>query len=123
MTALGQFDAALLLIDREVAILLLDLEGKLGNQSVNGFVKLRAVFYRTRDNEGRARLVDQDRVDLVDNRKRQFSLTLVCHAKGHVVAQIVKAKFIVSAVHHIAAIGCFLVFCILPGAHHTYSQA
>ena len=122
VAALGQFDAALFLIDGEVAFLLFDLGGELGNQSIDGLVELGAVLDRTRDDEGRARLVDQDGVDLIDNRKRQLSLALVGHAEGHVVAQIVKAKLIVRAVHHVAAIGRFLFLGILPGSHHAHGQ-
>ena len=122
VTALRQFNAALLLIDREVTLLLFDLKRELGNQSINGLVELRAVVYRTRDNERRTRLVDQNRIDLVNNRERQFALALVGHAEGHIVAQIVKTKLIVGAVHHVAAIGRSLFFGTLPGPHYAHGQ-
>ena len=56
---------------------------------------------RTGDDQRRARLVDEDRVDLVDDRVEVTALDEVLLAPGHVVAQIVEAEFVVRAVRDV----------------------
>ena len=51
-----------------------------------------------RDDERRAGLVDEDRVDLVDDREEVPALHEVLLAPGHVVAQVVEAELVVRAV-------------------------
>ena len=53
---------------------------------------------RAADDERRARLVDQDRVDLVDDRVVQRALRVLERAELHVVAQVVEAELVVLAV-------------------------
>ena len=55
---------------------------------------------------GGARLVDQDRVDLVDD--REMMAGAATHLRDfvlHVVAQVVEAEFVVGAVGDVAGIG------------------
>ena len=84
-------------------------------------VHLGRALGRTGDDQGRARFVDQDVVDLVDDCKgvtRDVAafgvdatavLNLFLEAAGHVVAQIVKAELRVGAVGHVAGVGVALV--------------
>jgi len=68
-------------------------------------VELGLVFGRPRNDERRARLVDQDRVDLVDDR---VGVAALGHRRDrilHVVAQIVEAEFVVRAVGHVTGVG------------------
>ena len=53
---------------------------------------------RTRDDERRTRLIDQDRVDFIDNRESIFTLHPLLERVHHVVAQIVEAVLVVGAV-------------------------
>ena len=46
----------------------------LGNDRVDGFVKFGPVLRGARDDQRRPRLVDQDRVDLVHDRKVMIAL-------------------------------------------------
>src|SRR5208337_2167076 len=57
----GQVDGALLLVE------LIALAGELRDDRVDGGVKAGAVLGRTRDDERGAGLVDQNRVDLIDD--------------------------------------------------------
>src|SRR3546814_14389809 len=72
-------------------------------------VQLRGVLGRTGDDQRRARLVDQDRVDFVDDRVMQAALVALFLAQRHVVAQVVEAEFVVGAVGDVGRIGRMLV--------------
>jgi hypothetical protein len=58
---------------------------------------------RAGDDERRARLVDQDRVDFVDDREAVAALNHLAQRVFHVVAQIVEAELVVRAVGDVAA--------------------
>ena len=62
------------------------------------------VLGRSRDDERRARLVDQDGVDLVDDRVVQLALHVVLEPQLHVVAQVVEAELVVRAVGDVGAV-------------------
>ena len=94
----GQGDGALLL----VLLVVLRLEHR--DQGVDLHVQRRAVVGGTRDDQRGARLVDQDRVDLVDDRVVEFPLDHVLQPELHVVAQIVEAELVVGTVGHVAGI-------------------
>ena len=68
-------------------------------------VRLGSVFWLSRDDQWRTRLVYQDRVDLVDNREGVAALHGVLELDGEVVAQVVEAELRVGAVRHVAGIG------------------
>ena len=75
-------------------------------------VELGGVGRAARDDERRARLVDEDRVDLVDDRevvRRQRlvalpALHLLFDARDHVVAEVVEAELVVGAVRDVAVV-------------------
>ena len=58
-----------------------------------------------RDDERRARLVDEDRVDLVHDAEVVPALDAVVQAHGHVVAQVVEAELGVGAVGDVGGVG------------------
>src|SRR5438034_11152816 len=66
-------------------------------------VRLRADG--TRDDERGTGLVDQDRVDLVDDRVRMPTLHPVVRRDHHVVAQVIEAELVVRAVGDVAQVG------------------
>ena len=68
-------------------------------------VELGGVLGRAGDDERRARLVDQDRVDLVDDGVGKRPLDHVVEPELHVVAQVVEAELVVGPVGHIGGIG------------------
>ena len=95
---LGQGDDAGLLVEVVVALL------ELGDEGIDLVVELRAVVERPGDDQRRARLVDQDRVDLIDDGEVVAALH---HLRGrvfHVVAEIVEAELVVGAVGHVGGV-------------------
>ena len=114
MTFLAQIDLARLFIDRiitgtEVRLPLLVGDGGLTGQTrddlVDLLVEIRTPFGRTRDDERGARLVDEDGVDLVDDRVEGVALHALLGHEGHVVAQIVEPELVVGAVGDVRRIG------------------
>jgi hypothetical protein len=69
------------------------------------------------DDQRRAGLVDEDRVDLVHDRVAEVPLHELREVAGHVVAQVVEAELVVGAVRDVAAVG------LLPGAGAKVLQA
>ena len=67
-------------------------------------VDLRRLFGRAGDDQRRARLVDQDVVDLVDDREVVAALDAVLERPGHVVAQVVEAELGVGPVGDVAGV-------------------
>src|SRR4051794_27869974 len=68
-------------------------------------IDLRSGLRLAGDDQRRARLVDEDRVDLVDDRVRVAALHDALQRDGHVVAQVVEAELRVGAVRDVAAVG------------------
>ena len=96
----GEVDGALLLVDLVVGLV------ERRDVGVDGVVEVGAVVERTGDDQRRARLVDQDRVDLVDDGVDMAALHHVLEPVLHVVAQIVEAELVVGAVGDVAGVGC-----------------
>jgi hypothetical protein len=67
-------------------------------------VQLGRVTHAARDDERRARLVDEDRVDLVHDAVVVAPLDLVLELRRHVVAQVVEAHLVVGAVGDVGAV-------------------
>ena len=115
---LGQEDLAAFLVEREVARLGDALAGAriffafLALQQrchlVDGDVEVGMVFGLAADDQRRARLVDQDRIDLVDDGVVEAALDPVRRLVDHVVAQVVKAVLVVRAVGDVGAVGRLL---------------
>ena len=85
------------------------LGGELRDQLVDLDVELGAVLARAGDDQGRARLVDQDRVDLVDDREVVIALQHLGEVGLHVVAQVVEAELVVGGVGDVGVVGGALV--------------
>src|SRR5947199_8804995 len=97
---LGERRRAVLLVDRVV-----DVVAQLRDEPVDEEVLVGRLLGRTRDDERRARLVDQDVVHLVDDRVVQLALDVLVQAELHVVAQVVEAELVVGAVGDVGAVG------------------
>ena len=106
MAVFGDVDLLALLIDAVVALaFFLQLADQLGHDLHDAQVEVGVLFGGAGDDQRGARLVDEDGVDLVDDRVGQRPLHAVFQAEGQVVAQVVEAEFIVGAVGDVAAIG------------------
>ena len=75
-----------------------DQPGELG-------VPLRRLVGRAGDDQRRPGLVDQDRVDLVDDRVMVTTLDQIVLRPGHVVTQVVEAELVVGAVGDVGGVG------------------
>ncbi len=107
---LGQADGALLLVDLVIRLI------EPGNEGIDRIVEIGAVVERPGNDERGARLVDQDGVDLVDDRIDVPALDHVLHAVLHVVAQIIEAQLVVGAVGDVAVIG-LLALLVVEAMH------
>ena len=65
---------------------------------VHGLVLSRLIICLTADDEGGARLVNQNGINFVDDGVVEAALYTVFGFIDHVVAQVVKTKFVVGAV-------------------------
>ncbi len=81
---------------------------RLGTTALMRTYMLGVVLGLAADDERRARLVDQDRVDLVDDRVGQAARDPVGDVLDHVVAQVVEAELVVRAVGHVGGVGGLL---------------
>jgi hypothetical protein len=86
-------------------------------------VELGVILGRAADDQRRARLVDQDRVDLVDDPVEQLALHARLHVVDHVVAQVVEAVFVVGPVGDVGGIGSTLLVRRLLRHDHAHRQA
>jgi hypothetical protein len=71
---------------------------QLRNQLVDLPVQIGTRFSGARNDQRRARLVDQDRVNLVDDGEIKIALDLVFERECKIVAQVVEAEFVVRRV-------------------------
>ena len=76
---------------------------------------LPGAVHRPGDDQRGARLVDEDGVDLVDDRVVVAALHDVAQAANHVVAQVVEAELVVRAVRDVRVVG----LAALLGTHAT----
>ena len=90
-------DGPLLLVDLVVALAVL-AAAQPGRDLGELDVPARVLLGRAGDDQRRPRLVDQDRVDLVDDREVVAALHALVDRPGHVVAQVVEAELVVRAV-------------------------
>ena len=75
------------------------------------------------DDQRRARLVDEDVVDLVDDREGMAALHLLLQRLGHVVAQVVEAELGVRPVRHVGGVGAVLLVDRLHVLQHADVRA
>ena len=73
-------------------------------------IHLRGLFAHAGDDERRARLIDQNGVDLVDDGKGMSALDEFACVDGHVIAQVIKAHFVIRAVGDVCGVGLAALF-------------
>ena len=110
---LGRHHDALVLLDLEVDVAL-----EAAHDGGEAVVELGRVGDAARDDERGAGLVDEDRVDLVDDREVVAALDLVLGRARHVVAQVVEAELVVGPVGDVAGVVGALVRRGRAGAGH-----
>src|SRR5581483_4771443 len=116
---LGGGDRLLLLVD-----LVVDLAGEAPHDAGELVVEAGRLGRRAADDQRCAGLVDEDRVDLVDDAEHVTPLHHLGALAGHVVAQVVEAELGVGAVGDVAAVGDALEVGIpLVGPDQAHGEA
>ena len=106
MSVLGERRLLGLLVHRVIAGTVLGfLPHQPRDQRIDLDVKLGAFLRGPGNDQRRARLVDQDRVDFIDDGEGQFALYAILEPKRQIVAQVIETEFVVGAVGHVAGIG------------------
>ena len=93
------------------------------DDGVDAHIHLGVIFGLAADDQWRARFVDEDGVDLVDDGVVQATCNAVAHVLHHVVAQVVEAELVVGAVGDVGGVGGLLLFAAHPGHVHAHGQA
>ena len=109
----GKSDVPGLFVDLEVVVL------KFGNDQVDCLVEIGTVLARAGDDQRCPRLVDQDRVHLVDDGEVVVALVHVLQFGLHVVAQIVEPKLVVRRIGDVGGVSFGLLGVGLAGVDHT----
>ena len=104
---LGRGDGLVLEVDEVVAALLVALGPFLEARHEPGEreVQVRGLLGLAADDQRGARLVDEDVVDLVDDRVALLALDPLVELDDHVVAQVVEAELVVRAVRDVGRVG------------------
>ena len=82
-----------------------DFLDELGNDFVDAVVLVGGFFRGAGNDQRRARFVDEDGVDFVDDGEMMAALHAIGEIVLHVVAEIVEAEFVVGAVGDVRAVG------------------
>ena len=100
-------DGLLLEVDEVVAALLVAFGPLLEPRHEPGerVVEVGRLLGLAADDERRPRLVDEDVVDLVDDREVALALDPLVELDDHVVAQVVEAELVVRAVGDVRRVG------------------
>ena len=110
----GELDRPLLFVKDVVAFAGLVFDhfsaSQLPGNGVHRLVHLAGIFGGARNHQRRPGFVDQDRIHLVHDGKAKAALNPLLYIQRHVVAQIVKTKFVVGTVGDVAGVGGFLFF-------------
>ena len=96
----GQRRGAHLFVERVIHV-----DDQLRDDLVDSIVFIGRFFGGAGNNQRRARLVDQDRVDFVDDSELMAALDALREIVFHVVAQVVESEFVVRAVGDVRCVG------------------
>ena len=104
---LGRGDGLVLEVDEVVAALLFALGPCLHprDEPGEGEVEIGRFLGLAADDQWRPRLVDEDVVDLVDDREAALALDPLVELEDHVVAQVVEPELVVGAVRDVRGVG------------------
>ncbi len=120
----GEVNLARLLVRPVIALAFLArLALQARRELIDSHVQLGALLRGAGDDQRRARLVDQDRVHLVDDRVGEAALSAVGKPEREVVAQVVETEFVVGAVRDVARVGGALLVGSLAALDHADRQA
>ena len=96
---------------------------KLCRQAIHRLVEFGVIIRRAGDDQRGTRFIDQDRVDLIHYSKGALSLYPLIRREGHVIAQVVKTKFVIGTVGDISGVGLLTLFMFQRRNHHANTHA
>jgi len=117
-TFFGRDDLSLLLVDL-VVVALSQPGGDLGELGV----PLPRLAHATRDDQRRPGLVDEDRVDLIDDRKGVSPLHHVLGVHRHVVTQVIEPELVVRPVGDVGCVRGAALFGCHPRLNQTHFES
>ncbi len=85
-------------------------------------IKARAVFCWAGNNQRGARFVNQNGVHFIDDREIEFALVFFVETERHVVAQIIKTKFVIGAVSDVSGVGSAFLARVLERRNNAHRQ-
>ena len=85
------------------------LTHQLWHQFVHADINVHIIFSLARNNQRCTRLIDQNGIHLIHDGIIQFTLKALTGMGSHIVAQIIKAKFVVGAVGYIRTVSSLLI--------------
>ncbi len=120
----GEMDLARFLVGPVVALAFFRfLARQAGCKLIDLDVELGAFFGRAGDDERGTRFVDQNGVDLVDDRIGELTLGAIFQTESEIVAQIVETELVVRAVRNIGCVRGALLFGGLPALDDTDGES
>ncbi len=132
VTLLGQKNLMRFFVHREVAgrddaltgtrVGFTHLQSQQGGDLLHRHVGGGVVFGLAADDQRGARLVDQNRIDLIDDGKVERTLHAVMGLIDHVVAQVIKAVFVVGAVGDVGVVSRLFFFPLHVGQVDAHRQ-
>src|ERR1700730_14013079 len=99
IAGLGEIGRALFFVELEI------LGGRARDHLINGYIEIVPVVGSPRNDQRRPSLIDENRIDLVDDRIMMAALSHLGKLVFHVIAEIVEAELIVGAIGNIGGIG------------------
>ena len=96
---------------------------QLRDDAVDFVIEVGRLFRGARDDQRRARFVDQDAVDFIDDREVMATLHHRTEIELHVVAQVVEAELVVRAVSDVAAVSDLALLIVQVVLNHADGHA
>ena len=114
--------------DTDGLLLLIDFIVLVANQNIGDAGELRVPAIdiagcRARDDQRGTSLVDQNRVDLIDDHEVMTTLDHVFGALRHVVTQIIETEFIIRSVRNIGVVLLAAFFRLLSNQHAAHGES
>ncbi len=114
----GQRRGAMFFVERVI-----DVQNQLRNDFVDAVILVGGFFGRAGNDQRRARFVDQDRVDFVDDGEVVAALHALGQVVLHVVAQVVETEFVVGAEGDVRGVGGAALHVVQVVHDHADGQA
>jgi len=93
------------------------------DQAIGPLIEVRRLIPHAGNDQRGARFIDQDAVNLVDDGKIELALHALLAVGDHIVAQVVKAEFVIGAIGDVCLIGGPALFIVEAMHDQAHRQA